>query len=90
VYVVGTNRLFYTPAGFRQNLTVTGTLIDSGLRVLKDDVRFIEDNAGLYYCDVVIPRYGTFMVRCFENGVQTLVQTIVVDPPVSGIVIMKR
>ena len=69
---------------------ITGKLIDSGLRILRDGVIFTENDDGLYYCDVDIPRYGTFMMRCYEGGIQTLVQTIVVDPPTSGIVTLKR
>ena len=81
MYVVGLNRLFYTPAGFTPGLAVTGKLMDQRLTIVQDGVSFVEYEPGMYYCDITIPEYGTYIMRTFEGGVLRLVQTIPVDPP---------
>ena len=81
MYILGSNRLFYQASGFQTGLTVTGKLIDADLATITDPVIFTEFDTGEYYCDVVIPAYGTYLMRVSENGVSKLIYAIQVDRP---------
>ena len=81
MYVLGANRLFYQASGFQVGLTITGKLIDKNLIAVQNNISFKEYEDGIYYADVSIPRYDSYLMRMFENGVLKLVWSLQVDQP---------